>query len=316
MQWLRKLWSRLTGPAKTLECPPWFKPDGYRDFVGVVEAELKQRGLAFEMRDGSVLVKGLPAGQPCELGLTNVSQACAQAPRGEWPVLVRRHFDIVLKGAPDLGPIDRFENAEKVLKVRLHPDSMLGHNTPLVHRKVATGLIATLVYDLPDTVTTVHPDHMKAWPVSVDEAFAIGLAHVRDEVKVERSAVPLKDDTALTVFSSGSFFAASRALMLADTFGAESVHGFLVGVPHRHMVVAHPVTGVDVVVAVNAMVPALISLHQQGPGSITPNLYWVRAQHWVHLPAKVVDKALQVRPPEEFVVLMNRLADPPRQRLD
>jgi hypothetical protein len=49
-------------------------------------------------------------------------------------------------------------------------------------------------------------------------------------------------------------------------------------------------------------------MEREGPGSITPNLYWYRDGRFTLLPYEIANKQFNFRPPDELVDLMNQLA--------
>jgi hypothetical protein len=61
--------------------------------------------------------------------------------------------------------------------------------------------------------------------------------------------------------------------------------------------------------AVTAMLQVIVGMHQDGPGSLSPHLYWRRDGETVVLPYEVEDDALTLVPPEEFMTTMDELAE-------
>jgi len=47
----------------------------------------------------------------------------------------------------------------------------------------------------------------------------------------------------------------------------------------------------------------------EGPGSITDQLYWYNRGEWTHIPSEVKDDSMSVSPPDNFVEMMNNLAE-------
>jgi hypothetical protein len=70
------------------DVPGWacfFDAEGYRAFLAVLDAEMKRRGLSYELDEG-ILRLPVPGSDPSEYGLLNLAQLCLAAPR----VVLRR----------------------------------------------------------------------------------------------------------------------------------------------------------------------------------------------------------------------------------
>ena len=65
------------------------------------------------------------------------------------------------------------------------------------------------------------------------------------------------------------------------------------------------------IAAVNTMLLLAQKMFVDGPGSITPELYWWRRGKLERLPVRVdAERALHFVPPDEFVKMLNQLAQP------
>lgn len=62
--------------------------------------------------------------------------------------------------------------------------------------------------------------------------------------------------------------------------------------------------------SINHLIPMAVSLFQQGPGSISPGLYWWRHEGVTLLPAQADGRRVQFAPPDEFVQVLNGLGPP------
>src|SRR5688500_18659666 len=98
--------------GKRRDVPAWadfLDEAGYREFLALLENDLRERGLRHQLGDGFVLVHHPPGHQgsePQRFGLINLAQACNLAPRTEWPAIIARHFRIMLQSV-DGGMLDR-----------------------------------------------------------------------------------------------------------------------------------------------------------------------------------------------------------------
>ena len=303
------------------DVPDWakfFAPAEYLAFLEALSLELDCRGLRFELGDGTVHVAP-PGGEESDYGLLNLAQTCHATSRTEWPSTIREHFDNAFRSSRDAQEIDAkadsLDNVRAWLKVRLYHTDYLSQmgGSGLVHRRPAEGLIETLVYDLPGSVRTVPPDHVRSWGLPEAELFRLGLANVRSErpgplvqsFDVGKGAV-------IRALVGDSFFTASHILFLEEHLGGTPEFGALVAVPHRHAALFYPISDLGVMAAVNSMIPIAFGMYQEGPGSLSPGIYWWRPGRLRLLPTKVTAQSITFSPPDEFVAeVLDRLPDVP-----
>jgi hypothetical protein len=87
--------------------------------------------------------------------------------------------------------------------------------------------------------------------------------------------------------------------------------GALVAVPNRHTMLYAPIADLTVVDTLQAMAILSQRRHAEGPGSLSPTLYWWRDGHLLALPVEVDDDGVRFFPPNEFVEgCLERLAKP------
>lgn len=303
------------------DVPDWakfFAPEDYRAFLEALSLELDRRGVRFELGDGTVHVAP-PGGEESDYGLLNLAQTCHATARAEWTATIREHFDNAFRSSRDAQEIDSkagaLDNVREWLKVRLYHTDYLSQmgDSGLVHRRPADGLIETLVYDLPGSVRTVPPDHVRGWGLSEDELFRLGLANVR----LERPGPLLQSfdvgkGAVIRALVGDSFFTASHILFLEEHLGGTPEFGALVAVPHRHAALFYPITDMGVMAAVNSMIPIAFGMYQEGPGSLSPGIYWWRPGRLRLLPTKVTAQSITFSPPDDFVAeVLDRIPDGP-----
>jgi hypothetical protein len=299
--------------------PEWasfFDSPKYAAFVDAVSRELERRSDIVQIEDGVAHVRATERGEAHAFGLQNLAQICNQVDEADWPDIIRQHFDGVVRSTTggDLEDLsDDFERASEVLKVRLYPaeaveDSLDG----LQHRVVGEGIVAVLAYDLPDAVATVPRADVARWPVDVDEAFRIGLRNVLAETGIEHERIALESGAVFSAMVGDSFFVTSRLLALDKFISPTSRHGALVAVPNRHTLLWAPIVDLGVLEVLNALLVIARRRHEEGPGSLSPNLYWWRTDgSLVTLPAEIEGDALQFSPPVEFLEeCLNQLEAP------
>ena len=299
------LMRRLLGEDRGPEWTGGMTGDEYRTFVDVVRTDLQARGRRFELGDGLVTFEGADGEGP--LGLANIAQLCRQLPRHEWPDAVRTHFDRLFAAPKEMeSATANFDAARPFLKVRIYGSDTLPGDAKLLRSPLAPGLEQILVLDLPAQVATVTPDTARDW-APIDELFEIARANLAAEPPPPRESVKGVRDVEVTVFMADSFFVASRVVMLPTLIDLSDAKGALVALPHRHALLVYPIRDIGVLPAVETMIRLAQRLYQEGPGSISPNLYWWHDGAMTHLPARAEGTRVHFFPPDAFVEVLNGL---------
>lgn len=312
------LWKRLFGGGQG-SVPDWasfFSPAEHTAFRIEVEEYLRRHGFEYRMGDG-VFWMVPPGGDAVEqFGLQNLAQVCHQVGQPGFAEVIRNHFDSMWKGRDDRDTAealsDDLERALPYLKLRLYRAEMLERTgADLVSREVAPGLAAVLCFDLPQTVATVGPNALQSWGVSLEDLWEPALSNVRGEPGVSRTDQALAGGSTIAALTGDSFFTASRLLALEDSLDTPSSFGALVSVPHRHALLFHPIVDTRVFEAIAALLPMTRGMHAEGPGSISPELYWWRPGRIDLLPSDLTGGKLTFQPPPDFVShVLERVAEP------
>jgi hypothetical protein len=300
--------------ALAVELPEWAGALGearYVTFLELVRADLLARGASVRFADGVAEVR-LPVGSEVSCGLASLAQLCSRLPVPHWEELMSAHFDALFEGETELGEsLDRshvFAEVRHLLKLRLHPlplpqplDGVVWH--------VADGLGAVLVFDLPQTVRSVRAGEAEGWGIDHGELRALALAQSLNE-PCEDYAVEGRDGCRVTAMSGESFFVATRLLALEREVPLDHPNGALVAVPTRHSLLLHLIEDLSVVHALHTLLPMAAGLHRDGPGSLSPAVYWWRGGELRRLDASIGDAGVHFAPSREFAELLERLAAP------
>jgi hypothetical protein len=322
MSYLRDIWRKLFPGSKnrgTPRRPAWatfLTAEQYRLFLDCVRGHFTARKRRFTMGDGVILVEDAKKGGKHQLGLLNLAQICANNEAKEWPEIVADHFRTLEKSYGEQKVleerIDDFGRVAELLAVRLWPENYLAEldRNKILHRKEVPGTITALVFDLPSSIRNVTPEEIKSWGKSEEELFEIGLANVMENCIPDVTEQELGEGITLTLFSDESFFVASHALLLEEHPDCLGPFGALVGIPHRHVLLAFPIQNRRVLQAIPMMIPIIAGMERDGPGSISSMLYWYRDGEFANLPYRIKDNTLNFSPPEDFVEVLNLLGDP------
>ncbi|MEV0977445.1 immunity 49 family protein [Streptomyces sp. NPDC049915] len=242
--------------------------------------------------------------------LTTLAQRCRDIPEEQWPELVRQHFARLENASRG------DEDAEELLRgtrLRLLPDDAFPEEAAgsfRYVRPVADGLLAALALDTPESVRILHDGDVAR--VDAEQLWAAGRANLLAE-PVRHEEVRTAAGAVLHSVYGDSHFVASRALALPELVREVTGRdlpeaGALVAVPTRHLLAFHPIADGTVVDAVNDLGSYALGACQDGPGSLTPRLYWWHRGRLVcltHIDEET--RSLSVRAPQELLELMKRL---------
>ena len=281
-----------------------------REFVAVVDRDLRRRGLRFEIGDGFVRLDGEAA--PAGLSLSNIAQMCRRESVSKWEGLVALHFDQCLKTGPGetcaLLADDRadFARIGPSLRLRLYPAGPWPKEVSLVTRLVADDLIAALVYDLPETIQMVSQDDVDRWKVDPEELFSRALEQTAHDGAVTGTVSTIGNARILSLV--GGPYAATHSLFVESYFDEVGPHGTLVACPARAHVLAHAIHDETAFEAVGRMAAVAGGLHEEGDYPTTPSVYWRRDGYVERLETSVDGNEVTFATTAEFDEMMTALA--------
>jgi hypothetical protein len=309
--WLKR--GRKDGKAR------WSQVLGARQeerFEELVNARLASEGETAVVDGGRVPVRG----KVC--GLENLAQLCHSLPADDWPRAIGEHFDALRRAEQEEvewhARKHDFDWVAPQLCVRLHPaeyanadGSTFSMAELSLAREDLPGLPTVLVADRPSTVVSVERSVSDAWGRTSDEIFARALANLAEQHPVVAAPLDLDGKGGLRawVLESEHLFGASHVLRLdawPDVIGA---HGTLVAVPTRHALIAYPIESTAVIDAISILAHLANKTFRDGPGSITPDLFWrTRDGRFERMTVVVSSGKIELTPSEGFVALMNAVA--------
>jgi uncharacterized protein YtpQ (UPF0354 family) len=298
--------------------PGWARPlgkQGYRSFLSLIEGYFANRHITVAIDGEEGLVKPDMGSYPFSstFGLQNIAQMCQQADRDEWRDLITAHFDSIFEVKDEDSALqvqmDDFRKIKSQLRARLYPVDIVNHTTEIVQRPGPEGTLEVLALDLPTTVRTVSRTEIDGWGMDENDLFNIGRQNLRAVSALKPSTIQLEPGTTLTVFTGDPFYAASHALIIDDYIPPNNKHGVLVGVPKRDILIMHAIQNVGAMEAAGAMLQVIVGMHHDGPGSISPNLYWYHDGEYIALPYELEDQSLRFLPPDDFADLLDELGE-------
>ena len=278
--------------------PDWadFFPDDarYAAFMDAVAAAVERSPLALEVEAGylRVLVEGDERGGQHTIGLKSLAQRWqslageAEGERGR--ALLDDHLRAAaeqLARDPELeAELDDLERARSRLRLRLYNErAAVALASGLVQRRLTRGLFAALVFDLPRSIRPVEPARFASWDVDLDSLW--------DQARAQTLALPatveptrLFERLECVAITGDSLLTSTRMLGLDAILGNLGPLGALAVAPTHHVVLAHALgPGSDRNLAIPVLQQAAARLYEQGPGSLTPELHWVRGTTIEHV---------------------------------
>jgi len=284
----------------------------YRTFSGQVLNYWRTRGRWPLIADGELMLEDSD-GKSNVFGLANLARLCGDAVQGEWTALISGHFEALEEGLAEQESTDLtdFESVKKYLAVRIY-DAAYAERLEgrAITRVDLGGTVTMLVLDLPTTIRTLASDDVKEWGKSVDELLEIGLNNVlaKYESEWQTEQVELDSDFEVSLLSAPDFYVTTAALAFDKFPEMSGVFGAIIGIPHRHALIALPLEGLAGMRSVGSLIPVILGMYREGPGSISPWLYWWRAGEILPLPVEMKGDTVEFSPPAAFIELMNDLS--------
>ncbi|MFI1279510.1 hypothetical protein ACH4U5_01890 [Streptomyces sp. NPDC020858] len=178
-------------------------------------------------------------------------------------------------------------------------------------RPVTADLLEGIAYDTPDSVRLL--DDQDVARVDRDVLYAAARANLLAE-PVGYDTLERPGGAVLHIIGGESVYAASKALVFEEAVRAAGgpeipAEGALLTVPNRHNLVFYPLADHHVGEAVNDLAQFGLGAYENGPGSLSPRVFWWRAGSLTTI--TVLDdetKTMSIAPPPELMDTMRRLA--------
>lgn len=296
------------------DVPEWanfFDKKEFNSFLEIVEEYFKEKDLDFSINDEVVIVQIDNLGLN-QLGLVNLAQICNQENRNVWKELIADQFNGTIEAIKFDDEfkknINDFEQVKQYIGVRLYNKEYIEtvgkENT--IYKELTDEIVELLVFDLPHTVSSIKPANITGWNKPVDELFDLGFKNIKSNYPLEISRQDM-GDYQIWFIQSNNVFASNILLDIDEIKKYLGKHGALIGVPHRHATILYTIENIEVVKAINSLIPIINGMNNEGPGSISHKLYWYNDNKLIDLPYKIEDNNLQFYPPDNFISMLNEL---------
>lgn len=296
------------------EIPEWasfFDNKEYSAFINELDNYFKSLNIGYELSDGQVEVETNEFGFNV-LGLINVAQVCKQEEKKYYKEIITEHFSAMIRANKfdkEFEKIaDDFEKVKQYIGVRIYDNEYVAHigkeNT--IGKDFAGDIYSMIVFDFPDRVSNIKPDQTKAWNKTTDELFEIGTSNIKAKYPL---TITKESFGAFSIwFVQGEhFFTPNIVFDIENRKELIGSKGSLVGLPHRHSAIIYPIENLEVVKAINGLISTIYGMNQEGPGSLSNNLFWYKDKAFTQLPYKIEEEKLQFFPPDNFAEVLNEL---------
>lgn len=219
----------------------------------------------------------LPEKEESQFGIVNLAQVWKQVPTQERRECIEEFVTKML--TMDARPPEQlsFEEASPLLRIRLYPIGFLPDTFGIVTWPISPSFQTVLTVDMPDSVQSVNRDALEKWGFAGtdQELFDLALSQTWSNESVLVETMQGANQVPIRVVSGDSFFSATHALLLDRYVIPADPNGVLLAIPHRHTFAFHPIgDGSKVDDAIATLLPMGRGMFSEGPGSITPELFW------------------------------------------
>ncbi len=256
-------------------------------------------GLSVEHLDGEVVrLSGRIDGT---VALSDVRAACALEPVPRWPAVVQEVLQGLAVSLEVRVDLSDAAAVRPLLRARVYTEGAVLADD-VVRRPLADGLVEVLVALVGGAVRMLPPAVVQAWDAPEDELFVVARDQVLADGPLTRREVDL-GGVRVVALESPSAFAATHVSWLGSYVDAPPA-GLLVALPTRHLVLCAPLVDREQVLgAAQGLLVNAEVLWREGPGGLSPDLWWWRAGALVPVPGSPTG----ISPTAEFVEVWQAL---------
>jgi hypothetical protein len=294
--------------------PEWasfFNKKEYSLFIGEIDKYFKNLGIQYKIGDGQIDVDENEFGFK-DLGLTNIAQVCKQQNLSYYSESITEHFDSLIRAKnfdTEFKRIaDSFEEVKKYIGVRLYDYQYINHigKENIIGKDFAGDIFSMIVFDFPDSVQSIKPEEISSWNKTTDELFDIGIKNMQEKYPLEITKEKFGQFSIMFV-QGDHFFTPNVVFDIENRKELIGTKGSLIGLPHRHAAIIYPIENLEVIKAINDLIPTIYGMNQEGPGSLSNNLFWYKDKTFTDLRYKIDGDKMQFFPPNNFLEMLNEL---------
>jgi len=295
---------------KKVNIPEWASILGqkeYGKFISAVNEYFKNQGKPYNINiaDGAVILTE----NNRQFGLSNLAQLCTRIKPEEYPHLIKYHFGLMEEHNTFRETLlfEGFESISQYLALRLHDKEYTDIKEDTIRRHFAGEVYAVLVYDFPNVIENIPQNHTEKWNKSEDELFAIAAQNVRKNYELPIKEIKL-DKAEFFAVETEHFFAPNILFEIEHHEALLGKSGAIIGIPTRSLAMICPINDLSIVNALNIFFANISTLYDNGPGSLTREIYWYHNGQYEAL-NYTVGESIGFKPSEAFLEVLNGLEE-------
>jgi hypothetical protein len=241
------------------------------------------------------------------VGLENLFRRARREEREQWPVLIH-DFLSRIRAAEKSGEEDRtLASVADRLLVRFGlPFTSTPNQLKVWSRELeGTNLGINLVIDQPDTMVYVTEEMVAESGRPGEEWYERALANLRQRTPTDCLKV-VHEDSGLRLCNVGDAYDSSRALILDSLLPDTREMGLFTAVPSRDELLVLAVS-IQSLPHVHLLKMLATKNFKKAPYAISEEVYWVHGGVWRVFPIEFRKEEVAVRPPREFLDLLDRV---------
>jgi hypothetical protein len=242
------------------------------------------------------------------VGLENVFRRARRLPRTDWPVLITEFLTSVqVAEQVGNGPTDLITVADRLL-VRLgQPFTALADGTHVWSQELGgTGFGINLVIDYPRSMSYVTEQLVHDSGRPGGEWLERALANLRERTPAD-CFQEIHEESGLLLCGVADGYDSSRALLLDTLLPEGRELGWFVALPGRDELLVLPVTR-RAFPHVHLLKVLALKNFKSAPYAISDEVFWIREGVWRRFPIELEAESINLRPPAEFLPLLDQLA--------
>ncbi|MBP6237557.1 MAG: hypothetical protein KA536_15515 [Saprospiraceae bacterium] len=294
--------------------PDWSPFDSvevHDEFESSVSEYFKSKNIEHQIIDGIVNIPNNDFGLN-ELGLLNIAQYCKNEGQKKFNEHISGHFETLIRGYEfskyfDSIKVD-YNKVKQYIGVRLYNQSNIEQVglEKTIGKSLGANIYAMLIYDLPDTVTSVPPREAEIWNISKEELWDRALENTHTNYPPNILNRELQGISFKTV-EEDHFFSPNIVFNLSEYPELIGAKGSLISMPTRHIVIIYPIYDLKVLNALNTQIQVTNGVSSKGPGTLSNGLFWYFNGELKEQLTKIEDGNLVFKPTDDFVSMLNQM---------
>jgi hypothetical protein len=242
------------------------------------------------------------------VGLENLFRRARREEREQWPALIQ-DFLSRIRAAETTGEQERdLATVADQLLVRFGlPFTSMPNQLKVWSRNLeGTSLGINLVIDQPDTMVYVTEEMVAESGRPGEDWYQRALANLRERTPADCLEI-VHEESGLRLCNVGDAYDSSRALILDHLLPDAQEMGAFAAVPSRDELLVLPVSMASLP-QVHLLKMLAAKSFSKAPYAITDEVFWVHGGSWRVFPIDIRKEEVAVKPPREFLDLLDRLS--------